>query len=113
MKKGVIAMKAADKRLMDFGEQMKRHFETQGFHCSVTRPWNNEFEISLKRPGNFDTVQEEIKAVLFWYGFEPIDRPVVGDDDRCVYANIKENIGCAIDENRHYISLFSEFKGSQ
>jgi len=104
-----IEIKECDKRLLEFGENAKNHFVNKGFACSVMRPWNNEYEISLYKQGGFDEIQNEIIAVLSELNFTSVEPDGAG---RCVYANKEENIGCVVDRERHYISLFSKFQDS-
>ena len=109
-------MKEADKRLLEFGKQTKSFFESKGYGCSVMRPWNNEYEISLKKAGDFYLVQAEIKNILTQLGFEHIERPSYWEETsynnfHSIYVNLKESIGCNVDEERHYIAMYSEFSG--
>ena len=107
-------MKTVDKLLLEIGVQIKTRFENQGFRCTVMRPWNNEYEISLSKQGDFDAIQEEIKSILVQFDFEHIDNPNakadVGDNAYSFYANKKDGIGCFVDEEQHHVNFHSEFK---
>ena len=107
-------MKPADKRLLEVGELIKQCLEAHKFHCKVIRPWNNEFEISLTKPGVFDVIQNEIKVILAQLDFKRVEWPKekqnINDSVYSLYANIKENIGCIVDEERHHLSFFSEYR---
>jgi len=103
-------MKPADKRLFEFGNQVEQHFKNNGFGCNVIRQWNNEYEIALSKPGDYDTVEEEMKTHLTKLGFTPVLNPP-GKEGRCLYANLEEMIGCDVDPERHYIAMFSEYWG--
>ena len=108
-------MTAKDRRLFEVGELLKQQAERQGFSCHVIRHWNNEYEISFYKGGNFDTVHQDVKTLLnsagFSYTTQVASKQVkIGYPFECLYANFSENIGCFIEKDRHHILLFSNLR---
>jgi len=108
-------MNEKDKYLIKIGEEIVRNAETKGFACDIIRPWNDSFEISFLKGGDFSLNYQEIRSILarmgFGYTTQILSKKIeLLPHYEYLYANFYADIGCLIERNRHYIQLFSNLR---